>query len=81
MKDTWKQVLSKGFVELFRVMKPEGFLVLKWCESDIKIMEVLKLSPYKPMFSNMSIEHNSSQRESFMVVFTKYDVNKKLIER
>jgi len=78
LKDTWKQTLKKGFSELFRVLKPSGFLVLKWCEIDIKIGEVIKLSPYKPMFSNMSIEHNASVRDSYMVVFTKHNPNMKL---
>lgn len=77
-KDTWKQVLKKGFEELFRVLKEDGFLVLKWCESDVRVSEVIKLSPYKPMFSNMSIDHNSSSRDSFMVIFAKYRPEKSL---
>ena len=77
-KDTWKQDLQKGFNELFRVLKPYGFLVLKWCETNIKIMDVVGLSPYKPMFSNMSLERNGSDRNNYMVIFSKFDVNKKL---
>jgi SAM-dependent methyltransferase len=78
LKSNWKQSLRKAFQELFRVLKPDGFLVLKWCETDIKIMDVLKLSPYKPMFSNMSLEHNSSERNSYMVVFIKHRLEQEL---
>ena len=74
-KSTWKQTLKIAFKELFKVLKPEGFLILKWCETDIKIMEVIKLSPYKPMFSNMSLEHNPCSRDNYMVVFCKYNPN------
>ena len=78
LKDTWKQTLKKGFNELFRVLKPEGFLVLKWCETDIKIMDVIKLSPYKPMFSNMSLKHNASSKDNYMVIFIKHNPDMEL---
>ena len=77
-KDTWRGTLQTAFKELFKVLKPNGFLVLKWCENNIRIMDIIKLSPYPPMFANMSLEHNGSERNSYMVVFSKYDVNKKL---
>ena len=75
IKDNWQHTIRKGFNELFRVLKPMGILILKWCATDIKIMEVIKLSPYKPMFSNMSLEHNPCSRDNYMVVFCKYNPN------
>ena len=77
-KNNWQKTLQDGFKHLFRVLKPCGILVLKWCETDIKIMDVIKLSPYQPLFANMSLEHNGSERNSYMVIFLKYDVNNKL---
>nr|UWF95474.1 MAG: DNA methylase [Bacteriophage sp.] len=32
----WKDMLSKGFAECFRVLKTGGFLIFKWNETDIK---------------------------------------------
>lgn len=48
----WRDMLSKGFAECFRVLKPGGFLVFKWNETDIKVSEILKLTPEKPIFGN-----------------------------
>lgn len=53
-KDSWKEDIQKGFSECFRVLKPNGVLVFKWNESDIKLKEILKLSPYKPMLGHPS---------------------------
>lgn len=41
----WRDMLAKGFKECFRVLKPGGFLIFKWNETDIKVSEVLKLTP------------------------------------
>lgn len=48
----WKDMLSKGFAECFRVLKPGGFLIFKWNETDIKVSEILKLTDQKPVFGN-----------------------------
>jgi len=49
-KNNWKQELQKGFQECFRVLIPEGILIFKWCEHDIPLSKVLKLTTYKPLF-------------------------------
>jgi len=33
----WKEILSKGFEECFRVLKNGGFLIFKWNETNIKV--------------------------------------------
>ena len=43
---------AKGFAECFRVLKPGGFLIFKWNETDIKVSEILKLTDQKPVFGN-----------------------------
>ena len=50
----WKNILRKGFSECFRVLEPHGFLIFKWNETDIKVSEILKLTPYKPIFGHIS---------------------------
>nr|DAN38300.1 MAG TPA: RRNA methyltransferase AviRa [Caudoviricetes sp.] len=50
----WKEILSAGFKECFRVLKRDGFLIFKWNETDIKVSEVLNLTPAKPIFGHIS---------------------------
>lgn len=45
-------MLKKGFSECFRVLKPGHTLIFKWNETDIPVEEILKLTPYKPLFGN-----------------------------
>lgn len=50
----WRDDLAAGFSECFRVLEANGILVFKWNETQIKTSEVLKCSPYKPMFGHIS---------------------------
>jgi len=49
-KNTWKEDLQSGFAECFRVLKNNGILVFKWNETQIKVSEIIKLSPTMPLF-------------------------------
>jgi len=51
-KQTWQEDLRKGFSECFRVLKPNGVLIFKWNEEQIKLHDVLKLTSVKPLFGN-----------------------------
>ena len=53
-RDTWREDLSKGFGECFRVLKAGGVLIFKWNECDVPLSEVLKLTPNKPLFGHPS---------------------------
>ena len=48
----WRDDLSRGFAECFRVLRPEGVLVFKWNEHEIRVSDVLALTPHKPLFGN-----------------------------
>lgn len=48
----WKPMLKAGFEECFRVLKPNGTLVFKWNQTDVKLKEVLELSPIPPLFGH-----------------------------
>lgn len=50
----WREDLSAGFSECFRVLEPEGVLVFKWNETQVKLREVLSLTPHQPLFGNTS---------------------------
>ena len=41
----WRDMLRKGFLECFRVLKPEGTLVFKWCADEIPVSQILALTP------------------------------------
>jgi ubiquinone/menaquinone biosynthesis C-methylase UbiE len=72
--DDWKDVLQQGIKELFRVLKREGVFIFKWCESDKKVDEILKLFPFPPLFGTRTGQSNKNH----WIVFLKYDVNMKL---
>ena len=50
----WREDLRAGFAECFRVLKPNGTLVFKWNETQVKTREVLALTPHKPLFGQVS---------------------------
>lgn len=52
--DDWREDLRAGFSECFRVLKPHGTLVFKWNETQVKLREVLALTPAQPLFGNTS---------------------------
>ena len=52
LSDNWREDLKKGFSECFRVLKPNGTMIFKWSEDQIKLSEVLKLTSHKPLFGD-----------------------------
>lgn len=54
LQGDWREMISKGFKECFRVLKPNGTLVFKWSEVQYPIREVLELTDYKPLYGHKS---------------------------
>ena len=50
----WRDDLKAGFAECFRVLAEDGVLVFKWNETQIKVTEVLALTPHLPPHSHRS---------------------------
>ena len=50
--ETWKNDIEQGFNECMRVLKPNGTLIFKWNEEQIKLKDVLATIKYKPLFGN-----------------------------
>lgn len=54
LSDNWRDDLRRGFAECFRVLEPGGVLVFKWSETQVKVGDVLKLAPQRPLFGQVS---------------------------
>lgn len=54
LSGNWKDDLVSGFRECFRVLKPGGTLVFKWNETHVKVSEVLRIAPQRPLFGQVS---------------------------
>lgn len=66
LQGEWKSDLKKGFAECFRVLEPYGVLIFKWNETDIKVSEILKLTPEKPIIGHKSGKRSNTHWLCFM---------------
>lgn len=48
----WQEEIKKGFNECMRVLKPNGVLIFKWNEEQIKLKEVLNCFSEKPLIGD-----------------------------
>lgn len=69
-KQTWPQDIRQGFNECMRVLKPNGTLIFKWNEEQIKLKDILKVIEYKPLFGN-------KRAKTHWLVFTKQEYDNK----
>lgn len=68
LDDDYEYLIKKGFEEAFRVLKPNGVLVFKWNDLSIKISDILKLAPKKPL---MGTKTKKGVNNSYFYVFMK----------
>ena len=59
-------MLHRGFAECFRVLRPEGTLIFKWCEYDVPVSEVLALTPEKPLYGHRSGKQSKTHWIAFL---------------
>ena len=50
----WREDIRHGFAECFRVLADGGVLVFKWNETQVRVREVLALTPELPLFGQVS---------------------------
>ncbi len=67
-KKTWPSDISQGFNECMRVLKPNGTLVFKWNEEQIKLKQILNEIKYKPLYGN-------KRSKTHWLVFVKEQTN------
>ncbi len=68
LDEDYEYLIKKGFEEAFRVLKANGVLVFKWNDLSIKINDILKLSPKKPL---MGTKTKKGVNNSYFYVFMK----------
>ena len=54
LSENWRDDLRLGFTECFRVLESHGVLIFKWNETQVKVREVLELTPIRPLFGQVS---------------------------
>lgn len=62
----WQDEIRKGFSECFRVLEPEGVLIFKWAEDQVKLRDVLSLTPNKPLFGHTTGRKGQTHWMTFM---------------
>ena len=66
LQGDWREMIRKGFEECFRVLKPNGTLIFKWNETQIKVSEILELTNHKPVFGHISGKRANTHWITFM---------------
>jgi SAM-dependent methyltransferase len=62
----WRDMLQRGFQECFRVLRPQGTLIFKWCEVQFPIKDILALSPVPPLFGHQSGKRMNTHWVAFL---------------
>lgn len=68
--ENWRDDLRAGFAECFRVLKADGVLVFKWNETQVRVKEVLALTPVRPLFGHLSGHKSMTHWYVFMKPLT-----------
>lgn len=66
LSENWREDLRKGFSECFRVLEPNGILIFKWNEDQIKVSEILSVTPARPLFGHTTGRHGKTHWMTFM---------------
>lgn len=73
-KKTWRNDLSEGFKECWRVLRPSGTLIFKWTDKDIPLSQILELfKPISPVFGDKKITSKKLDINRFWLVFFKQE--------
>lgn len=62
----WREMLSRGFDECFRVLSHQGTLIFKWNEDQIAVSEITRLAPVSPLFGQRNGRSSKTHWLTFM---------------
>lgn len=63
---SWREDLKAGFNECMRVLQPDGVLIFKWNEKQIKVKTLLEIFGKAPLFGNKYGKREQSHWLVFM---------------
>lgn len=63
---TWETDLKAGFDECMRVLEPNGILIFKWNEYQIKVSTILEIFKTEPLFGQRSGKTSKTHWLTFM---------------
>lgn len=63
---TWRDDIKQGFNECMRVLEPNGVLIFKWNESQIKTSEIISIIGTEPLFGHISGRQSKTIWMTFM---------------
>jgi SAM-dependent methyltransferase len=66
LEGDWQAMLTKGFAECFRVLRPDGTLIFKWNENEIPVSRILALTPEKPLYGHKSGKNSQTHWIAFV---------------
>jgi SAM-dependent methyltransferase len=66
LSEDWREDLRKGFSECFRVLRPQGILIFKWNETQIRTGVVLALAEALPLFGHPTRQNGMTHWYTFM---------------
>lgn len=66
LEEDWPTFIRQAFDECMRVLKPNGTLIFKWNERDIKVKDILDKIPYKPLYGHRSGKRMDTHWMAFM---------------
>lgn len=66
LEGDWREMLRRGFVECFRVLRPEGTLIFKWNEYQVPVSEIMALTPERPLVGQRCGKHAKTHWMVFM---------------
>lgn len=67
----WKNDVRRGFDEIWRVLKPHGTLVFKWCDLHISVSEMLRQFPETPLHGTRTKKSVSAEHGTYWIFFIK----------
>lgn len=65
-KGSWRSFIKQAFEESMRVLKPNGTLIFKWSEVDIKVSEVIDAIGVQPLFGHRTRQHGCTIWMTFL---------------
>lgn len=63
---TWETDIRAGFDECMRVLEPNGTLIFKWNEAQIKLNQILNILPIQPLFGHVTGKHGRTIWMAFL---------------